>query len=251
MRGLHLGLVLLAADTLTSCATTRQTSDISASHSGAIIPAARVSKSLSPHEGPPSEPQTGNAIEVGVTRASGTSSQSLGPGSQPILFGDQTFSAPQQLDHKFDFNYVDLAYRYRLFFGAGNFGIEALLGLGYGDLGLRVSSSSKQASEHISSAGLVGGLGALWRFRPGTSLQSRYTLFASGNDNHLSNAARFDLYLAQAVGRNFALRAGFTTWTIESKRESATDSAGVPSGAALSPVHVKISGPALGLDAMF
>jgi hypothetical protein len=75
--------------------------------------------------------------------------------------------------------------------------------------------------------------------RPGTSLQSRLAVFGSGDDTGVSGASRLETCIVQALGRNAALRAGYAAWSIISERENAYD------------IHVRFSGPALGLDLLF
>ena len=130
-----------------------------------------------------------------------------------------------------------MSYRWRRFFDEGAFGIEALGGVGYADLDFTVRSATQRANEDLSSVGLAVGLGALWRLRPGTSLQGRVTAFGGGD---VSSADRVELFLVQALGRNAAVRAGYASWKIKFDR-----------GDAVSKVEVNFSGPALGLDVMF
>jgi hypothetical protein len=213
-------------------------STIQASDEGVFQPGARVSVNLSRLRGEPSDPQTGHAIELGLTQGSGSSSQSLG--SNRVVWGSQTFTAPQQLRYEFDFTYVDVSYRYRHFFGESRaFGLEALGGLGYADLDFTVRSATQRASENLSSPGLALGVGGIWRLRPTTSLQGRLTATGGGGSG-ISNAKRIELYLVQALGRNAALRAGYSSWEVESDR-----------GDGVSKLELKFSGPALGVDVMF
>lgn len=214
-------------------------SAIEASDDGVFQPVARFSKNLSRLQGAPSEPQSGQAIEVGITSGSGSGSQNLS--SNRIVFGNQTFTAPQQMRYEFDFAYLDVRYRWRRFFGESRaFGIEALGGLGFADLDFSARSATQRASEEMSSAGVSAGLGALWRLRQGTSVQLRGNAFFSGDDDGVTEARRLELYLVQALGRHMALRAGYVSWDIESKRNDS-----------LSPIKVQFSGPSLGLDVMF
>lgn len=234
-------LALLGALGLGGCFTfTPPPSTIQASDDGVFQPVGRLSKSLSGLQGPPSEPQSGQAIELGITRGSGNGSQSLG--SNRIVFASQTFTAPQQMRYEFDFTYVDMAYRWRQFFGETRaFGVEALTGLGFASLDFSAGSATRRAKEEMSSTGLAVGLGALWRLRPGTSVQLRGSSFYSGDDNGVTRAKRLELHLVQALGHHAALRAGYASWDIESKRRNGS----------LSPVKVEFSGPTLGLEVMF
>ena len=210
---------------------------IQASDNGVFQPVARLSANLSRQQGSPSDPQSGHAIELGFTKAGGEGSQTLGSGQQPVVFGGRSFPPPQQLRYEFDFTYVDVSYRWRKFLG-DTFGIEALGGVGYADLDFTVRSPTQRANEDLSSVGLALGVGALWRLRPGTSIQGRVTAFGSGDA--VTSARRLELFLVQALGRHAAVRAGYSSWKVESDR-----------GDGVSKLEVEFSGPALGLDVMF
>jgi len=229
----------LATAALAACAG-QQTGDISIVDRTTFIPSARVSVDISPRDQAPSEPHSGHGIELGFSGGSGDDTQTLDAGALPVKLGGQTFNAPNLLSHEFDFRFVELAYRYRRFFGGGaQFGVEALGGLGYAELDLTVASATQRAAERLGSGGVVGGVGFVWRLRQSTSLQSRLTLFFGG-ESFGDGAARFDTYVAQALGRNAALRAGFAAW-------------GIDSGPTVqrSKIGLGFSGPALGLDVMF
>jgi hypothetical protein len=111
-RLLPLLVVLLAA----GCANNR----IEATDGGVFLPMGRISANLTGGPAAPSEPQAGHAIEFGVTGGSGDDTQRIS--STPIVFGGQTFAAPVDLRHEFDFRYAEVAWRWRKFFGAGGFG---------------------------------------------------------------------------------------------------------------------------------
>jgi hypothetical protein len=210
---------------------------IEATDRSVFLPMGRISANLTGRQGTPSDPQGGHAIEFGVSGGSGDDTQRIT--SSPIVFGGQTFAAPVELRHEFDFRYADVAWRWRKFFGSGGFGIETLAGIGYADLDLSIASATQRANEKLSSWGAAGGFGIVWRFRPGTSLQSRIAVFGSGEDSGVSGASRLDAYIVQALGRNAAVRAGYAAWSVVSERENASD------------IHLRFSGPALGLDLLF
>lgn len=214
------------------------TSDIAVTDRSVFLPAGRLSVDLSPRGDRPSVPHTGHGIEFGITGGKGDDTQSLAAGAEPVKLGNQTFGAPVELKHELDFRFAEIAYRYRKFFGAGQFGIEALGGLGYAELDLTVTSATQRANEKLGSHGLVGGFGFIWNFRPATSLQSRLTLFGALGD--LRSAGRVDAYVAQALGSNVALRAGWAYWGARSEPV-----------AFRSTIRLRFSGPALGLDVMF
>ena len=247
--GIHFRVAaLLALAALAACSSTN-TSDVRVQDRGQFVPSARMSIDIASHAKvptPPSHPHGGHAIEVGVTGGKGDDTQTLNAGDRPVVFGGQTIAAPATLSNEFEFRYYELAYRYRKFFGEGTFGIEALGGLGYAEMDVTVASGAQRLSENLGNGGLVGGFGIVWRFRPTTSLQSRWTLFLSGKDEGVSGASRVDLYIAQALLSNVGLRVGFVGWGVDSRREASEGSASFKS-----PIRMRLAGPALGLDVMF
>lgn len=246
-QGFALVAALLAA-ALAGCASDT-TSGITATDRGVFIPSGRAAVDITPKGETPSHPHSGHGIELGISAGSGDDTQALAAGALPVVFGGQTFSTsvPVTLAHDFDFRFYELAYRYRKFFGASQeFGIEALGGLAYADLDLTVSAPGQRASESLQSGGIVGGFGIVWKFRPSTSLQSRVTFFGSGDEEGVSYASRLDVYVAQAIGRHAALRAGFAGWNVRSERDYYDISTSNQS-----TIRVRFSGPAIGLDLMF
>jgi hypothetical protein len=197
--------------------------DIKVTDRGVFIPSVRLGTDIHPRGESPAVPHTGHAFEFGATGASGDAGQGRSVGSPSLVFGGQTFAAPVELRHDFDFRFYEAAYRYRHFFGGGQFGIEALGGLGYAEYELTTSSAAQRASQKLSSGGLVGGFGIVWKFLPQTSLQSRLTLFGSGENEGVTGAARWDLFVAQAIARNVGLRLGLTSWSVVSTREDDDD----------------------------
>lgn len=242
-------LAILAAAALAGCAGPT-TSDVAITDRSTFIAGGRLSIDIAPRAEAPSVPHTGHGIELGLSGGSGEDRQGLGTGARPVVFGGQTFNAPNELRHEFDFRFAELAYRYRRFFGAGEFGIEALGGLGYAELDLTVASAlgspAARAADKLGSGGLVGGFGIVWKFRPTTSLQSRITVFGSGENEGVTGAARWDVYVAQALGRHAALRGGIAAWGLTSERE-ANDGF----GSFNSRIRARFSGLSVGLDLMF
>jgi len=243
---MRLFAIALLAALAAGCASDT-TSGITVTDRSVFIPSGRFAVDISPKGEPPSHPHSSHGIELGLSGGSGDDTQGLATGALPVVFGGQQFNAPVTLAHEFDFRFVELAYRYRKFFGASQeFGIEALGGLAYADLDLTVASPTQRASESLQSGGIVGGFGIVWKFRPTTSLQSRVTFFGSGDDEGVTYASRFDVYVAQAIGRHAALRAGFAGWNVRSERDYYDFSTSL-----LSTIRVRFSGPAIGLDLMF
>jgi len=229
------------------CSTGPTTSELKITDHTTAIPSARVAVDIAGAEGPRSEPHNSHAVELGLGGTRGNHKQDLAATDKPVVFGGQTFNAPQQLRNEFNFRLVELAYRYRKFFGSnGTFGVEGLGGVGYAHLGLTVSGPTQRATENLGNAGVVLGVGGIWRFGPTTSLQARLAAFGTGRTEGVTSASRLDLYVAQALGRNAAVRAGLASWGATSERE-ADDS----KNSLKSPIHVRFQGVVLGLDVMF
>lgn len=212
-----------------------------------FVPSLRIGIDIAPRGEAPSVPHTGHGIEIGFTGTSGEDSQTRTAGAPTLVFGGQAFASPSTLNYDFDFRFLELAYRYRHFFGASRtFGIEALGGLGFAELDLGVSSATQSAREKLQSGGLVGGFGIVWKFLPQTSLQSRITIFGSGEREGVTGAARFDLFVAQALGRHAAVRVGLSSWGLASERDDDDDF-----GSFNSHLRAGFGGLALGLDLAF
>ena len=241
MRRFEICGALAACALLAGCFNFSSTTDINISDSGVFIPSGRVSIDISPKAAAPSDPHSGHGIELELTGASGSGNQTLGAGQKPVVLAGQTFNAPQQLKGDFDFKFAGIAYRWRNFYGSRPVGIEALGGLGYVGLDLALSSPTQRANANLDSAGLVGAVGLIWRVRPATSLQTRYTVYASGKTEAINSAARFDLFVSQALGGHAAIKGGYSVWSLQSTHDNGVTS----------DVRVKFSGPALGLEVMF
>jgi hypothetical protein len=231
--------LLAAAAALAGCAGPT-TTGIAMSDHGTLVPSGRITIDFTRGADGPSRPHTGHALEIGGTRVTGEDRQELAAGSLPVVFGGRSFAAPNELRHEFDFRFAELAYRYRHFFGTGEFGLEALGGIGYAQLELTVTSAAQRANDKLSNGGLLAGVGMVWKLLPSTSLQSRLTLFTGGVED-VNDATRFDIHLAQAIGRHAVLRAGFATWRVHAEDDSSVNSS----------IRMRFSGPALGLELAF
>jgi len=225
--------------------------DLEVNDTGNFVPSARLSFDIAPREGPsvtagPSVPHTGHGIEIGFSGASVDDKQNIGVGDSPIVFGGRAFAAPAELRHEFDWRFLEIAYRYRHFFGSGKFGIEGMGGLGFAELDLTTTSAGLSASDKLSNGGLLAAFGIVWKFLPSTSLQSRITLFRSGSTEGVTGAARLDVHVAHALGRHAAVRAGLVGWGISSLRSDDDDASSLNS-----PLRVGFSGLSLGLDVAF
>lgn len=217
-----------------------------------FLPSVRLGIDIAPRIQGPSVPHSGHGIEIGLTGTTGKDTQTRDLGAPTLVFGGQSFAAPNQLNHEFDFRYFEIAYRYRHFFGqgaygeGGTFGIEALGGLGYAEYDLTITTATQRANEKLGSGGLVAGFGIIWKFLPRTSLQSRITLFGSGENEGVTGAGRWDLFVVQALGRHAAVRAGVTGWGLASSRDDDDDFSSVNS-----LIRSGFSGLALGLEVAF
>jgi hypothetical protein len=230
-----------------ACGSALAQEDIEAIDRGTVIPSLRLGFDIAGQAGPqgPAVPHSGHGIEIGLTGGSGEDSQSLSSG-EFARFGGRTFAGSTTLEHEFDFRVFEVAYRYRRFFGSGVFGIEALGGLGFAELDFKTRSPAASASEKMSSGGLLGGFGVIWKFHPSAYLQPRLTLFASGEEEGVSAAARLDVQVAWAFARNMAVRGGLTSWAFTSSRIEGNDSNSINSR-----VTAASSGVSIGLDVAF
>jgi hypothetical protein len=236
-------LAILAAAALSGCVSL-DSREISITDRSAFTPSARLSIDLGRASvEAPAVPHTGHALEFALSGTSGEDVQNLGPGEPPVRLANQSFSAPAELRHEYDWSFAEFAYRYRKFFGSGAFGIEAQGGIARAQLNLTTSSATQRASDKIDDYGPVGGFGIVWKIRPTTSLQSRYSVFVSTDDESDFDVERLDIYIAQSLGRNVALRAGWSSWRVEIDR--------FLSFGFDSEIRARFSGFALGLDLMF
>ncbi len=203
------GLFVIFA--LTGCVTT---SKVVADDSHVFLPSIRVGISLEDGKQAPSEPQTGKAIEFEVVKTKGSGDQFLAPGQSPIVLNNTTFIAPQQIKNDFDFNYADVSFRWRKFFRERSVGLEVSGGFGHTSLGLNMYTPTQRASEHFATYGPQGGVAFIWRMRASTSLHARVSGFVSRSDTGISDFGRYEVFLAQALGDNLALRAGYAKWEV-------------------------------------
>lgn len=196
----------------------------------------------------PSSPHTAHAIEAAISGSQGSAEQTLPAGQQPVVFGGQTFNAPQAIHYDFSFRDAEVLYRYRHLFGRQRrIGVEGVAGLGYLGVDLRASSASQSARDKLNTLVVPVGGGVIWKLWPTTSVQARYMYFQSFSDyDGVTNAQRFDIHLAQAIGRYAGVRLGYADWTVTSLREKRGE--GAP---ATSPIELRMRGPTAGLEVMF
>ena len=222
------------------------TSQIDVHDSSIVIPTARVAIDFGERPGPPSQLHTSHALELGLSGAKGNDDMHLGAGQAPVVFGGEAFIAPQDLRAEFDFRFSELAYRFRYVSERRGLGVEALAGLAYAQMGLRLIGARQTAAERLDGGGVVVSLGGLLRLWPSGSLQLRGSAFGSTTSEGVSSVTRLDLQLAQALGRHASIRAGYAGWDVRSRREDDD-----LSSSNRSPIRVRFSGPTLGLELMF
>jgi hypothetical protein len=215
------------------------TTTINAEGKNVTVPSMRIAVNLD-EVSTSAAPHTGHAIEFGHARAKGHGDQTLATGQNPILYGNQTYNPPQQLRNEFDFNYTDISWRWRKFFGERVMGLELSAGVAHTSLDLSVSSAAQRATGNFATNGVQGGVGFVWRIAPATSLHVRAAGFASSNAPGVSNLGRYELFLSQALGDNLALRAGYAKWEMTGK-----------SGELTSRFRVSYSGPTVELGLHF
>ncbi|HLP96983.1 MAG TPA: hypothetical protein VK149_00920 [Sideroxyarcus sp.] len=230
-------LLVLVALVLAGCETTSQ---IVADDNHVSLPSFRVGVSLDEDTQPPSEPHTGKAIEFSYAKAKGSGGQALGTGQSPIIYNNTTFIAPQQLTSDFDIGYADASFRWRKFFRERSLGLELSGGLGHTSLRLKVASPTQSAAMDFGNYGWQGGVGLIWRVRPNTSLHAHVTGFAGKSSPGISDLGRYELFLAQGLGDNLMLRAGYAKWEVNGS-----------SGLGASDFRMTLAGPALELGLNF
>jgi hypothetical protein len=182
------------------------------------------------------DPETGIAIEGGVSAARGRDSQLLSSGE--IKIGDTTFLAPQVLENRADLAILDVSARWRHFFRQP-VGYEVVLGVSHAKLDVAVSSASQSDSATFEATGLRVGAGAIWRMLPATRLEGRASVMIATYD--FQEIARYELFLVQSLGKHVAARAGYGLW------RGKTD-VGYSSR---SDIDVKLSGFSFGFDVSY
>ena len=218
---------------LGGCASTTR---IEARDRNVVLPSLRASINFGKGSEVPSAPRDGHAVEIEGFRAKAGDSQALQANQLPIVLDGKPFTPPVQLQHEFRFTYADVAWRWRKFFGGGAVGLDVSAGMGLAGLDLRTRSATLQAARDFSTRGAQGGVGLVWRFQPGTSLQVRAMEFASG-DEGVDRISRAEVTLAQALGPYVTGRIGWAGWNVRGQLISG-DSA----------FRLRFSGPTLGLQ---
>ena len=228
---------VLVAAALLALGGCESTTRIEARDQRVFVPTVKASFNFGKGVDVPSRPQDGHSVEVEATGAKGNDTQSLSVGDSPIVLGGQTFNPPQQLRHEFKFQYADITWRWRRFFGGGAVGLEALAGLAYAQVDLSTSSATPlRASQSFHTRGAQGGLGLVWRAASATSVQLRLTEFASLREG-VSRVSRGEVFLNQALSDHVTARIGYTGWEVNGDTLSSS-----------SDYRLRFSGPSLGLQ---
>src|SRR5262245_12532966 len=230
---------------LAGCAAST-TTNIDVHDSSIVIPTARIAIDFGERPGPPSHLHTSHAVELGITGASGSDTLNVAAGQGPIVFGGEAFAAPQDVRAEFDFRFSEIAYRFRYVSERRGLGFEALAGLAYAQLGLRLIGATKTAAERLDGTGVVVSLGGMLRLWPSGSIQLRGSGFGSTTSEGVSSVGRYEIAFEQALGRHAALRAGYAGYDVRSKREDDEFSA-----SNRSTIRVRAHGPTVGLMLMF
>ena len=230
---LQRALALLPVAALCACGSAPTTTIEVRDHG--LVPDARAIVALGAAQ---SAPDARFALELGVTGFSGSSNQAVGSGAPPVKLEGRTFTPPVELQNEFDFRYGEVAWRFRIFPEGGRLGLELLAGLGYGNLDVSVATPALRAAESYSAGALVAGGGMLVKLWPSAALHARF-MYSEFLSTDIDNAQRFELMLAQQLGQNFGVRAGYAAWKVERERSTGSD------------VQVRFSGPALGIDLLF
>jgi hypothetical protein len=243
MKTFRIALLALLAP---CAALANSTSDIDAS-GGSLVPSLGITIGLSGESSLPSASGSSHAIELGYAAARAKDRDRLRVGDNPIVVGDQTFTGAQDLNYSQSIQFADLAYRYRRWLDSDSrFAVEVLGGAGWAALNLKVDGAAQSAQERLNNAGVLLGVGALWRFLPNTALQARAMGMFSGSTEGVTRAGRFEVTLTQALGRHAQLRAGLGALSVYSARENDGDS-----NSAKSPIRASAGGLVLGFDLLF
>ena len=216
------------------------TTRIDAEDNRVFLPSFRAAVNLSGEMEAASQPREGHAIEFGIARARGGDRQVLGAGQSPVVIGNTSFSAPQQLRNDFDFSYAEVSWRWRKFFPNRSLGLEVLVGLGNPRLDLAVSSATQQASESFSTRGPQAGVGLIRRLNQDTSIQARVSAFVSAYDRGVNELARYEVSLTKAFHEIVTLRAGWAGWEVKGQSQDG-----------ISDFRLRFSGPTLVLELNF
>ena len=226
MRVALFAVLLLAAASAAARDTSLNVDDTS------VVPTLRID--IGPASAAPAQPHGGVHLELGYSNASGDSTQDLAAGERVSMGGVPVFG-PRQISNSATLRQLDVLVRWRT--GSDPWLFELLGGLS----AVHYEFNAGVVSNSGTPMAAVLGVGGLWRLRPETSLQARY-LLGTGVSSYTEEVRlnRLELAVVQTLAKNFAVRAGYTTWDV-------TVSPTEPN----SELHMRFRGPMLGLDIAF
>lgn len=243
--------ILPAVLVLGACGPLPPTRDLAPIHvddRNATVPAARLSWHS---DGPETRPGTSNfGVEVEYAQGSGRSDQQV-TGNEYISLGGANLLGPQNVRHRAELRYghVALSGITRFRGKASWLELQWVAGLGRTELDLRSESRTTTdpaltARYHVT--GLALGVGPRWNITEKAALEGRARFLWSWTDSTFDRLAHEDLWYPEVAVRyrpvrNAALRVGYSRMSSSPVKNQGGDS----------PVEVRISGPFLGLDAIF
>jgi hypothetical protein len=239
--------IVAALALLAPCAALANVTDDVKANGGTVIPALGLSIDVAGNSSFQNHTTFSHAVDMGFAYARSKRKQDRDPNDQPIIFGGTTFmDTAGDIQWTSNIQFAHIGYRPRWWIGNSNFAIEGLVGLGWAGLGIKgVAANGQSAAERMSNAGLVVGVGGIWRFLPTTALQVRAIGFGSGEDEGVSSAGRWDLTVVHSVSKNLLLRGGLGVVSAYSARENADDNV------LKSPIRASGAGLFLGVDLAF
>jgi len=236
----------LAAVALLPCAALANTTEDVRAGGGAVIPSIGMSIDVVGNSAIPNHTSSSHSIDAGFSYAKAKRKQEHELGDGPIVFGGQTFTGNQDIEWTSNIQLAHIGYKPRFWFGNSNWALEGVIGVGWAGLSLKgEGAGGVTASERMSNAGVVLGIGGIWRFAQATSLQLRLLGFGSGKDEGVTSASRWDLTVTHALGKNFQLRGGLGILSAHSARENADKNI------VKSPIFASGGGLTLGFDFVF
>jgi hypothetical protein len=228
------------------CAALANTTDDAQAGGGAVIGNVGMSIDVVGNSTLKNHTDSSHAIDLGFSYAKAKRKQSRDAGDQPVVFGGTTFpDTAGDIEWTTNVQLAHVGYRPRFWFGQSDFAIEGVIGAGWAGLGLKGEAGTLTASERMSNAGGVFGLGGIWRFGSATALQLRFLQFISGDKEGVTSASRGDISVTHALGKNFQIRGGLGYLTAYSARENADDNIHK------SPIRAGGVGLLLGIDLVF
>src|SRR5262245_61248556 len=158
---------------LAPCAAFANQTDDAQAGGGAVIGNVGMSIDIVGNSTLQNHTSSSHAIDLGFSYAKAKRTQDRDTGDQPVIFGGTTFlGADGDIKWTSNIQLAHVGYRPRFWFGDSQFAIEGVIGAGWAGLGLKGTAlnGTLSASERLSNAGGVIGLGGIWRFASATAL---------------------------------------------------------------------------------